>query len=87
MRMPTVSIRFGLILEAYCRGSQEHIPILQKQMLCLDKFKGISDIAKLGSKDKARLAIQEYLNATHVSEGVRNVLSPLNPKYRCKSVM
>lgn len=41
MHVPSVSIRFGLILEAYCRGSVEHMKILLRQLDALNKFKGI----------------------------------------------
>lgn len=40
MHVPSVSIRFGLILEAYCRGSLEHMKILLRQLEALTKFKG-----------------------------------------------
>lgn len=40
MHVPSVSIRFGLILEAYCRGSVEHMKILLRQLDALNKFKG-----------------------------------------------
>lgn len=38
MQVPSVSIRFGLILEAYCRGCKEHVPVLLRQAECLDKL-------------------------------------------------
>ena len=38
MHAASVSIRFGLLLEAYCRGSVEHMKLLQKQVLAFDKF-------------------------------------------------
>lgn len=34
MHVPSVSLRFGLILEAYCRGCIYHIKILMKQVCC-----------------------------------------------------
>lgn len=33
MHVPAVSLRFGLILEAYCRGSTHHMKVLMKQVL------------------------------------------------------
>ncbi|XP_076669716.1 phosphatidylinositol 3-kinase 92E isoform X5 [Andrena cerasifolii] len=36
MQVGAVSVRFGLILEAYCRGSQQHMRFLFKQMECLE---------------------------------------------------
>ena len=35
MDNPEVSLRFGLILEAYCRGSITHMDNLQKQVQCV----------------------------------------------------
>lgn len=32
MHVPAVSLRFGLILEAYCRGSTHHMKVLMKQV-------------------------------------------------------
>lgn len=32
MHVPAVALRFGLILEAYCRGSTHHIKVLMKQV-------------------------------------------------------
>lgn len=30
--MPSVALRFGLIMEAYCRGSTHHMRVLMKQV-------------------------------------------------------
>lgn len=32
MHVPSVALRFGLILEAYCRGSTHHMKVLMKQV-------------------------------------------------------
>ena len=32
MHLPDVSVRFGLLLEAYCRGSVGHMVALSKQV-------------------------------------------------------
>lgn len=32
MHVPAVALRFGLILEAYCRGSTHHMKVLMKQV-------------------------------------------------------
>jgi phosphatidylinositol-4,5-bisphosphate 3-kinase catalytic subunit alpha/beta/delta len=54
IQVPSVQTRFGLILEAYLKGSQEHIMLLMKQMQCLEKLKMGSEIAKKGSKEKCK---------------------------------
>ena len=35
MDNPEVSLRFGLLLEAYCRGCITHMDSLQKQVKCI----------------------------------------------------
>ena len=32
MHVPSVALRFGLIMEAYCRGSTHHMKVLMKQV-------------------------------------------------------
>lgn len=86
IQVHSVQIRFGLILEAYLKGSQEHISILLKQMQCLEKLKHCSEIAKKGSKDKGRLQLQKCLQDKHVIDALSDVISPLNPSFRCKTI-
>jgi hypothetical protein len=87
MQVPSVSVRFGLILEAYCRGSQEHMKVLVKQVESLDKLKTTSDMVRIRKdKDKARTCMQEHLDQKHITESICRVLSPLDPSYRCKRV-
>lgn len=87
MQTPSVSIRFGLILEAYCRGSHEHISVLSRQIECLEKLKAASEVVRQKrDKDKAKAALQDYLSEQHCQEVNSNVLSPLDPSYRCKNI-
>lgn len=87
MQTSSVSIRFGLILEAYCRGSHEHISVLSKQIECLEKLKAASEIVRTRrDKDKAKAALQEFISEQHCKEAVSNVLSPLDPSFRCKNI-
>uniref|UniRef100_A0A336MQM4 phosphatidylinositol 3-kinase n=1 Tax=Culicoides sonorensis TaxID=179676 RepID=A0A336MQM4_CULSO len=83
---PSVQIRFGLILEAYLTGSQEHIAALLKQAECLDKLKQCSDQVKKGGKERGRVLLQEFLQQTHNMEAITDVICPLNPSFRCKRV-
>lgn len=76
-----------MILEAYCRGSREHISLLIRQAECLEKLKGASEIVRTRrDKDKAKFALQEYLSETHSVEATGNVLSSLDPSIRCKTI-
>ena len=42
MHVPSVSVRFGLILEAYCHGNPSHMKILTKQVQALERLKNIN---------------------------------------------
>lgn len=86
MQVPSVQTRFGIILEAYLKGSQEHIPMLLKQKLCLDELKKGSEHAKKGNKDKGRYLLQEFLSIGHVKQKLSDFLCPLDPTLRCKTV-
>ncbi|XP_052755017.1 phosphatidylinositol 4,5-bisphosphate 3-kinase catalytic subunit delta isoform [Galleria mellonella] len=87
MHMPSVSVRFGLLLEAYCRGCQDHISILLRQIACLDKLKWVSqNVRKKKEISKARAALQQNLQQTHCIETLCDFVSPLNPSYRCKRI-
>ncbi|XP_030764150.1 phosphatidylinositol 4,5-bisphosphate 3-kinase catalytic subunit delta isoform-like [Sitophilus oryzae] len=84
MQVQSVSVRFGLILEAYCRGSQENIPDFQKQLKFVEKLKSLSDIvSKRKDKEKARAAVKEYLSTCGEIDNLR---SPLDPGIRCNSI-
>lgn len=79
IHVASVSLRFGLILEAYCRGDIHHIKLLTKQNEALGKMKALSDIVKSGSQkmtvDDLKLCIKQesYLDA------LSDLYSPLNP--------
>ena len=82
----SVQIRFALILEAYLRSCKEHISILIRQMNCLEKLKQGSEMVKKGSKDSGKKILMSYFSTPSVASDLSNVISPLNPSFRCKSV-
>ena len=41
MHMPAVAVRYGLVLEAYCRGAPDHMRLLARQTESLNKLKVI----------------------------------------------
>ena len=88
MHVGAVSIRFGLILEAYCRGSQQHMKALFKQMECLDKLKTSMEQLKLRGKDRKAIlqAFQDFVQEPHCQEAFSNVLNPLDPSFRWKRI-
>lgn len=87
MQVPAVSVRFGLILEAYCRGTQEHMVILQKQLDCLERLKKCSDLVRQRrDKEKAKAALKEYLGESSAEMAINHTRSPLDPSYRCTRI-
>ncbi|XP_046678812.1 phosphatidylinositol 4,5-bisphosphate 3-kinase catalytic subunit delta isoform [Homalodisca vitripennis] len=87
MHVASVSVRFGLILEAYCRGSQEHMRALEQQMSLLDKLKTTNEqLRPRKDKEKARHFLQEMLLDPHTVESLSSVQSPLEPSFRCKRI-
>lgn len=63
IQMPSVQVRFSLILEAYLRSSREHISILTRQLNCLEKMRTGSEQVKKVGKEKAKAKLMEFLNS------------------------
>uniref|UniRef100_A0A671T7E7 phosphatidylinositol-4,5-bisphosphate 3-kinase n=1 Tax=Sinocyclocheilus anshuiensis TaxID=1608454 RepID=A0A671T7E7_9TELE len=83
MHVSSVSLRFGLILEAFCRGSIFHIKNLMKQNEALNKMKALNDFVKSGSQKATRIQTTEDMKVcikqdTYM-EALSDVVSPLNP--------
>lgn len=85
MHVGAVSVRFGLILEAYCRGSQEFLDSYAKQFECLTKLRIVSENVKL-RKTKTAQAFQELACEEHLQETLLNVVSPLDPAFKWKRI-
>ncbi|KAG7273822.1 hypothetical protein CRUP_011114 [Coryphaenoides rupestris] len=79
MHVSSVSLRFGLILEAYCRGSIHHIKILTKQNEALGRLKSLSDIVKSGSQRMTADDLKLCIKQESYMEALSDLLSPLNP--------
>uniref|UniRef100_A0A672R7G0 phosphatidylinositol-4,5-bisphosphate 3-kinase n=1 Tax=Sinocyclocheilus grahami TaxID=75366 RepID=A0A672R7G0_SINGR len=83
MHVSSVSLRFGLILEAFCRGSIFHLKNLMKQNEALNKMKALNDFVKSGSQKATRIQTTEDMKVcikqdTYM-EALSDVVSPLNP--------
>ncbi|XP_069774535.1 phosphatidylinositol 4,5-bisphosphate 3-kinase catalytic subunit delta isoform isoform X2 [Narcine bancroftii] len=78
-----VSLRFGLILEAYCRGTNHHMKSLLKQCDALKKMKALNDFVKSSSlkttKAKTKEALHVCMRQETCMEVLSNFYSPLNP--------
>ncbi|EDO42011.1 predicted protein [Nematostella vectensis] len=89
MHNPEVSVRFGLMLEAYCRGSPAHMKSLQKQLEALNKMKTISSLLQHVDRDKRAQGLQtmkECLQQKTYQDALSRLTSPLNPSYRLKQL-
>nr|XP_042709502.1 phosphatidylinositol 4,5-bisphosphate 3-kinase catalytic subunit beta isoform isoform X2 [Chrysemys picta bellii] len=83
VHIPAVSVQFGVILEAYCRGSIAHMKVLSKQVEALNKLKTLNSIIKLNamkqSKAKGKDAMHTCLKQNAYREALSDLQSPLNP--------
>ncbi|KAM9344347.1 phosphatidylinositol 4,5-bisphosphate 3-kinase catalytic subunit delta isoform [Pholidichthys leucotaenia] len=79
IHVPSVSLRFGLILEAYCRGDIQHIKLLSKQNEALGKMKALSDFVKSGSQKMTVEHLKLCIRQESYMEALSGLLSPLNP--------
>ncbi|XP_060098149.1 phosphatidylinositol 4,5-bisphosphate 3-kinase catalytic subunit beta isoform [Heteronotia binoei] len=83
VHIPAFSVQFGVILEAYCRGSVAHMKVLSKQVEALNKMKTLNSLIKLNavkqSKAKAKDAMHTCLKQRAYKEALSDLQSPLNP--------
>uniref|UniRef100_A0A8B9ZY56 Phosphatidylinositol 4,5-bisphosphate 3-kinase catalytic subunit delta isoform n=1 Tax=Anas zonorhyncha TaxID=75864 RepID=A0A8B9ZY56_9AVES len=83
MHVPAVALRFGLILEAYCRGSTHHIKVLMKQGEALNKMKALNDFVKVSSQKATKPQTKEMMHVCMKQEtyleALSHLQSPLNP--------
>jgi len=82
IHMPEAAVRFGLLLEAYCRGCGSHMPDLQAQVEVLKQVEEVADQLKdKGIKDKA-----EYARTVLGKAKVTGFQLPLEPSIRLNKV-
>uniref|UniRef100_A0AAY4CDJ0 phosphatidylinositol-4,5-bisphosphate 3-kinase n=1 Tax=Denticeps clupeoides TaxID=299321 RepID=A0AAY4CDJ0_9TELE len=85
MHVSSASLRFGLILEAYCRGNLYHIKSFMKQVTneALNKMKALNDFVKSGSQKATRSQTIEDMKVCirqeAYMEALSDMLSPLSP--------
>ncbi|XP_053433247.1 phosphatidylinositol 4,5-bisphosphate 3-kinase catalytic subunit delta isoform isoform X4 [Nycticebus coucang] len=83
MHVPSVALRFGLILEAYCRGSTHHMKVLMKQGEALSKLKALNDFVKVSSqktpKPQAKELMHMCMRQEPYLEALSHLQSPLDP--------
>uniref|UniRef100_G3VA95 phosphatidylinositol-4,5-bisphosphate 3-kinase n=1 Tax=Sarcophilus harrisii TaxID=9305 RepID=G3VA95_SARHA len=83
VHIPAFSVQFGVILEAYCRGSVGYMKVLSKQVEALNKLKTLNSLIKLNAvklnKAKGREAMHTCLKQNAYREALSDLQSPLNP--------
>lgn len=86
MHLATVSVRFGLMLEAFCRGCGQYMKELSDQLMALNKMKHLTDkLQNLGKKKTDDLL--KFLSDSHFLAAMRDVTSPLDSSIHCKELM
>ncbi|XP_078374563.1 phosphatidylinositol 4,5-bisphosphate 3-kinase catalytic subunit beta isoform-like isoform X2 [Oculina patagonica] len=89
MENPEVSVRFGLMLEAYCRGAPSHMKSLQRQAQALNKMKAVTELLQRMDKDKSNkglATVKELLKQKTYQEALSKVNSPLDPSYKLQEL-
>eukprot|EP00040_Diaphanoeca_grandis_P031058 m.185002 g.185002 ORF g.185002 m.185002 type:complete len:1048 (-) comp32214_c7_seq1:67-3210(-) len=68
MHLPEAQLRYGLLLEAYCRGCGGHLKTMQIQVDCLNKLEryALQIKAKSVKKDERATIVQECLKKTTI---------------------
>ncbi|XP_067322056.1 phosphatidylinositol 4,5-bisphosphate 3-kinase catalytic subunit beta isoform isoform X2 [Anolis sagrei] len=83
VHVPAISVQFGVILEAFCRGSIAHMKVLSKQVEALNKMKTLNNLIKLNamkqSRAKGKEAMHACLKQRAYKEALSDLQSPLNP--------
>ncbi|KAM6218125.1 phosphatidylinositol 4,5-bisphosphate 3-kinase catalytic subunit delta isoform 6-T6 [Rhynchocyon petersi] len=83
MHVPAVALRFGLIMEAYCRGSTHHMKVLMKQGEALSKLKALNDFVKVSSQKTTKPHTKELMHVCmrqeNYLEALSHLQSPLDP--------
>lgn len=85
---PTVTVRYGLILESYLKANPEHMHVLYKQFEGLNKLNGLSQLLKAEkiidkkTKDKAKEHMHTVLKQRAYQEKLAYLYSPLSPLFK-----
>ncbi|KAI8795508.1 phosphatidylinositol 4 5-bisphosphate 3-kinase catalytic subunit alpha isoform-like isoform X2 [Biomphalaria glabrata] len=82
MHQTSTRLRFGLILEAYCRGCGPYIKNLAQQVEALDKLTKLSDMLKHEiAADEHMKYLHTQLQQPDYKEALQNLHSPLNTSH------
>uniref|UniRef100_A0A8C1PG65 Zgc:158659 n=1 Tax=Cyprinus carpio TaxID=7962 RepID=A0A8C1PG65_CYPCA len=83
MHNKTVSRRFGLLLEAFCRACGMYLKHLNRQVEAMDKLVNLTDTLKQEKKDETQKTqmkfLVEHMSRPDYMEALQGFVSPLNP--------
>ena len=85
MHLSTVSVRFGLMLEAYCRGCGTYMRELSQQLVALNKMKGVTSKLQAAGKKKGEDPLKA-LQEPSLLESMQNLTSCLDPSVHLKKL-
>lgn len=86
MHNKTVSRRFGLLLEAFCRACGMYLKHLNRQVEAMDKLVNLTDTLKQEKKDETQKMqmkfLVEHMSRPDYMEALQGFVSPLNPVHQ-----
>ncbi|XP_064408941.1 phosphatidylinositol 4,5-bisphosphate 3-kinase catalytic subunit alpha isoform isoform X2 [Latimeria chalumnae] len=86
MHSKTVSQRFGLLLESFCRGCGMYLKHLNRQVEAMEKLINLTDILKQEKKDETQKMqmkfLVEQMSRTDYMEALQGFVCPLNPVHQ-----
>lgn len=74
MHNKTVSQRFGLLLEAYCRACGMYLKHLSRQVEAMEKLINLTDILKQEKKDETQKVMIRTTHVRTAAYSIRNML-------------
>nr|UCK81539.1 phosphatidylinositol 4,5-bisphosphate 3-kinase catalytic subunit alpha isoform [Arenicola marina] len=78
MHQISIRLRFGLVLEAYCRGCGAYLKSLCRQVEALDKLTKLTDSLKMEREDTQMRFLFNQVRQADYLEALQNFPSPLN---------
>lgn len=90
MHNKTVSQRFGLLLESYCRACGMYLKHLSRQVEAMEKLINLTDLLKQEKKDEAQKVqmkfLVEQMRRPDYMDALQNFTSPLNPAHQLGNI-
>ena len=81
MHVTSVSVRYGLMLEAYSRGCGQYRKSLLAQTESLSKLRQLTGELQKGGKKAKVEDLKEYLRSPHFLKAMAGIRSPLSPAH------